>query len=79
MIMKRILIVDMHIDYSNEEIKCIQSILDKKTKGIFVYREILKTGEVILCAIADILFSYTKVCNMVGSAYIEGVSGEHSL
>lgn len=73
--MKRILVVDVHTDYSNEEIRIIQENLDKKTKGIFVYREILRSGDVVLCAIADILFSYPKVCNMVGKAYIEGVSG----
>lgn len=73
--MKRILVVDVHTDYSNEEIQHIQKALDKKTNGIYVFREILDSGEVVLCAVADILFSYPKVCNMVGTAYIEGVSG----
>lgn len=73
--MKRSLVVDRDNDYSNEEIRIIQQTLDKKIKGIFVYKEILKSGDTILCASADILFSYTQVCNMISEAYIEGVSG----
>ena len=73
--MKRSLVVDRDLDYSNEEIRITQQTLDKKTKGIFVYRDVLKSGEIAICAIADILFSYTQVCDVVGEAYIEGVSG----
>lgn len=77
--MKRSLVVDSDTDYSDEEIQMIQKNLDKKTKGIFVYREILRSGDVVLCAVANTLFSYPKVCNMVGAAYIKGGSGEYSL
>jgi len=73
--MKRILVVDMDNDYSNEEIRIIQTNLKKKTNQIQVYKEVLTNGRIVLYALSDIIFSYKTVINMIGEAYIKGVSG----
>lgn len=73
--MKRILVVDRQSDYTNEEIQAIQQRLNQVSGEINVYRDLLNSGEMVLCAHADIRFSYEEVCGMVGEAYIDGVSG----
>ena len=70
---RRKLIVDRQNDYSNEEINSMQNRLN--SVKVCVVRNILGSGEIVLCAYADISYSYEDVCGMVGEAYIDGVSG----
>jgi uncharacterized protein YdeI (BOF family) len=72
--MKRKIIASSDTDYSNEEISIIQKNLDKIKSDIFVYRDHSKDMEVLLIALAPIELSTEKVVEIVGEAYITGVS-----
>ena len=64
----RYLIID-DTEYSDKEIQMIQVNLHSKLKKIMVYRDIVKGNEV-LCASADINYSYNEVLCAIGDAYI---------
>ena len=71
---KRILTID-HSDYSNKEIQDIQRELNTIDCKITVFKDILRSGKVALCAVVPVKYSVSEVIDMVGEAYINGVSG----
>ena len=65
----RYLIID-DTEYSDKEIQTIQTNLYSNLMEIIVYRDIVNGNEV-LCASADIKYSYNEVLCAIGDAYID--------
>jgi ABC-type branched-subunit amino acid transport system substrate-binding protein len=68
--MRRTVIVDRDSDYSNQEIQMIQANLKAMKLNIIVFRDFDSTTTCLLCVNSDITYSFTKLLEIVGKAYI---------